>query len=734
MENTLDKQNNQYQSWEKQGLFKADPKSAKPSYALLIPPPNLNGELHLGHAMQHAILDCLARFKRLQGLDVLLLPGVDHAGIQFEGTFNKKLQKDGIRKEELGREEWLRQARQFRDEVYESFHNTWTVMGLSADWEKEVYTLEPKVQKAVFEEFKTFWEQDLLYKDAYIVQWCPNCGTAIEDVEMEYEEKKEKLYYIKYRIENANEVITLATARPETIYADTGIAIYRKHPKFSKFIGQMALNPLNGNKLPIFEDKRVDKNFGSGALKITPGHDPLDFEIGKDHNLPILHVIDKTGIMTHLAEELEGLTIADARQKTAQKLEELGAIEKIEDYTHSVPICERCKTTIEPLISEEWFVKMAPLRDKALKHISKINFAPKSYLKLLSSWIKNIHDWCISRSLWWGIRIPVWYCSKCNPNHQVGKDKDMVVSQEEPNKNCQTCGEKHWEQDPQIFDTWFSSGLWPLATLGWPDQTLELKRYYPWDFEITAPEIKYLWIARMIILGLWFKNQIPFKNMFFHGMLRDLQGRKFSKSSGNGIDPPDLIKNWGTDATRMMLYSYSAPGRDGRLNKQIADERCKNFRNFATKIKNITKFIIDLTPSVRGDSEERSHESTADSLLAVEDAREIPRRQDPEHPDDIWILTELEKTAKSITKNLDSFNLHLATDVLYDFIWHKLADVYIEKTKARRVEAQPTLEHVLEQSLILLHPFMPFLTEELWLQKLCKKESIMRASWPAIDH
>lgn len=698
-----------YRFWEEEGFFKATTTSSKTPYSLLMPPPNLTGELHLGHAMQHSIIDAIARFKRMQGFDVLLLPGVDHAGIQFEGTLNKILIKEGLSKQKLGREKWLEKAWQFKDEIYKSFHQTWIVFGLSADWSREVFSLEPKVQQAVFEEFKTFWEQDLLYKGAYIVQWCPKCGTAIEDLEMEYEERPEKLYYVNYPVEGTkNQYITIATARPETIYADTGIAIYPHHPKFKKFVGRTAQNPLSQTSIPIFEDKRVDKKFGTGALKITPGHDPLDYEIGKNHNLPILHAIDKTGQMTKLAGELLGLTINQARQKAAEKLAQLGVIEKTDNYIHSVPACERCKTTIEPLISEEWFVRMKPLAEKALKNIKKINFVPKNYLKIISSWLGEIHDWSISRSLWWGIRIPVWYCLRCNPHHQVGKDKDMAISLKAPAKSCQTCQEKHWVQDEQVLDTWFSSGLWPLATLGWPQKPIELNRYYPWDFEISAPEIKYLWIARMIMLGLWFQDDVPFKNMFFHGMLRDFKGRKFSKSLGNGIDPNELRDRWGTDATRMALLTYSAPGRDGRLSKQTIDERCQNFRNFGTKVQNIARFIIDLKPK----------NALTESNFS--------------HPDDQKIIKQLHQAVLDITKNLELFNLHLAIDKLYNFIWHQLADVYLEKSKSRRVEAQPCLEHVFKACLKLLHPFMPFTTEGLWQKLPHTGKSIMLTSWPKV--
>jgi valyl-tRNA synthetase len=699
-----------YKFWEDQGLFSAEPDSDKQPYSLLMPPPNVTGALHLGHAMQHSIMDAIARFKRMQGFDVLLLPGVDHAGIQFEGTLNKLLEKEGTSRQKLGRENWLKRAWQFKEEVYNSFHETWKVYGLSADWSREVFTLDPKVKKAVLTEFQTFFDQDLLYKGAYIVQWCPKDQTAIESVEMEYEERKEKLYFINYEIKDQDlSNITIATARPETIAADVAIAIYPNHPKYKQYIGKMAQNPFTGTWIPIVEDKRVEKDFGTGALKITPGHDLLDYEIGKDHQLPVLHVIGKDGRITELDPKLKGLKILEAREKAVELL--VDVLEKTEEYTHTVPVCERCKTTIEPLISEEFFVKMKPLADKAIKRIGEVNFMPKNYQRIITDWMKEIHDWCISRSLWWGYRIPVWYCGKCNPAHGIGKDKDMVILFEEPGKNCDKCKEKHWVQEEKLLDTWFSSGLWPMATLGWPEESKEFNRYFPWDFETTAGEIKYLWIARMIMLSLHFTDQIPFKNMFFHGMIRDLQGRKFSKSLGNGIDPNELREQWGTDATRMALYTYSAPGRDGRASRQTMDERAKNFRNFGTKLANISRFIIDLAPA---------------------DAKHIENNIYPEleHKDDKEIIEHLNKTIVDVTNNLEGFQLHLASETLYEFIWHQFADKYIESTKDRRSEAQPVLEYVFRTSLELLHPFMPFITEELWQKLPHEGKSIMITKWP----
>ena len=699
-----------YQQWEDSEYFQAKPDSNKKTYSLLMPPPNLTGELHLGHAMQHAIMDAIARFKRFKGYDVLLLPGVDHAGIQFEANFNKILSKEGLTKEKLGREEWLRRAWEFKEQIYNSVHNTWKIFGLSADWGREVFTLEPKIKTAVVEEFKSFWDQDLIYKGAYIVQWCPKDQTAIEDLEMEYQEKKEKLYYVNYKIIGTNEFITIATARPETIAADVAIAIYPKHNKYAKYVGKFAENPLTNKNLVIIEDKRVDKKFGTGALKITPGHDILDYEIGKDNKLEILHVVNKFGKITNIDPRWEGLKVVEAREKAVEFLKENGFLEKEVEYTHSVPVCERCKTVVEPLISEEWFITMKPLAAKALKNINKIKFAPANYEKIIKDWLGEIHDWSISRSLWWGHRIPVWYCQICNPTHQVGKDKDMLVSIDNPSQSCNTCGKVNWVQEEQVLDTWFSSGMWPLSTLGWPEDTKELEKYYSWDFEITAPEIKYLWIARMIMLGLWFKDEIPFKNMFFHGMIRDSQGRKFSKSLGNGIDPNELRAQWGTDAVRMALYTYSIPGRDALVSRQLMDERCKNFRNFSTKLKNIARFIYELKPD--------------DTII----------KSDYSNPEDKEIIEKLNETIKKVEKGFDKYELHIAVDEIYSFVWHELADKYIENTKKRRGEAQPVLEEVFMKCLILLHPFMPFTTEEIFGNISGNTRLLIYEAWPLTTH
>src|SRR3990167_8077306 len=725
-----------YSFWEESGFFRADPKSKNPRYSLLIPPPNLTGELHLGHAMQHAILDAIARFKRLQGDDVLLLPGVDHAGIQFEATFDKALSKKNLSKQKLGREKWLEEAWKFKEEIYKSVSATWRFLGLSADWSREVFTLDEGPKRAVFEEFKTYFEKGLIYRGPYIVQWCPKDSTAIEDVEMEYEERKEKLYFVKYqrvkelKSKSSDEYITVATTRPETIFADVAVAVYPNHPTYKTLVGQKVINPLTGKSIQVIEDKRVEKDFGTGALKITPGHDLLDFKIGRDHNLPIIQVVDKNGRMTENTD-LEGMKVLEAKARVVEILREKGALVKEEDYVHNVGVCERCKTVVEPLISEELFVKVGDLAREAVATINRdeIKFLPKNYKKIFVEWLKDIHDWCISRSLWWGHRIPVWYPStslrtssstslrirdKRHGTRDKLSEREIRISLDSPGKG--------WVQDEQVLDTWFSSGLWPMSTLGWGDESQsgkskwnELSRYFPWDFEISAPEIKYLWIARMIMISKYFTGRIPFKTMFFHGMLRDLEGRKFSKSLGNGIDPNYLIEQWGVDATRMALYTYSIPGRDGRVSREILDERGKNFRNFGTKLRNISRFILELAPVPTSEVEpSQQHKNTSKVNIA----------------NDKWILDELNKTIKKVTKNLENLELHLAVEEIYEFVWHKFADKYIEESKSERAKAQPALEHVLKQVLILLHPFMPFLTEEIYQRLDVKRGSIMLEEWP----
>ena len=739
---------NIFDFWYKNGFFAADPSSQKKPFSLLIPPPNLTGELHLGHAMQHSILDAVARFKRLQGFDVLLLPGVDHAGIQFEATFDKYLAKQNLSKQKLGREEWIKKAWEFKEEVYKSVSASWRIMGLSADWSREVFTLDDGPKKAVFEQFKTYYDAGLIYKGPYIVQWCPKDQTAIEDVEVEYEERKEKLYYLRYPLKdkrlttNAKNYITVATVRPETMFADAAVAVNPKDRRYKDLIGEKVVVPFVNREVPIIADETVDIKFGSGAVKVDPAHDLEDFRRAREHNLEIMASVGKDGRLTELAREFAGLKTHESRETIIESLEKKGLLERVEEIKHNVSVCERCKMPTELLISEEWFLKVEDMAKGAIKVIKtgKINFLPKNYARILVDWLSNIHDWCISRSLWWGHRLPVFYCQQVKSS-KCKVQKGIIISLEQP-KTCPYCGSAELKQDEQVLDTWFSSGLWPLSTLGWPfasaqdkpskempDFDPELKKYFPWDFEISAPEIKFLWIARMIMISNYFTKQIPFKTMFFHGMLRDLQGRKFSKSLGNGIEPQYLVDQWGVDATRMALYTYSVPGRDGRVSRGILDERGKNFRNFATKLRNVARFVIELKP----DTDTRhSGLSRIDSGVPF-DSAQGPQNDKlvlVKHEDDKWIRDELARLVVKVTNNLERLELHLAVEEIYEFVWHKFADVYIERCKERRDEAQPVLEDVLRTSLILLHPFMPFLTEEIYQKFVSGKKSIMVEDWP----
>ena len=745
-----------YDFWIKKKYFHANPKSGEKPYCILMPPPNVTGGLHMGHAMQHSIMDVLARFKRMQGYDVLLQPGVDHAGILFQGTFEKKLLKEkNLTRQKLGREKFLEECWKFKNEVYASISKTFRFMGISADWEREKFTLSPQMIKAVYTAFKNLWDEGLIYKGKYIVQWCPRCATAIEDVEMEYEERKDKLYFIRYpfidKISLApfkggerRRFITIATTRPETMFADVAVAVNPTDERFKNSINKKVILPLANREIPIITDEKVEKDFGTGALKITPAHDLLDYEIGDRHNLERLQVIDKEGKLTNLAGEFKGIFSLKAREKVVKKLKQEGFLEKIEDYIHSVSVCERCKATIEPIISEEWFVKMGGLANEAIKKIKaeKIRFYPENYGEILTDWLENIHDWCISRSLWWGHQLPVYYCQKCLGNSISQEKADeknkkklkvkseklkvdgIIVSVEKP-KRCPVCGSKDIKQDKQVLDTWFSSWLWPISTLGWPDETEEFKKYYPSCFEISAPEIKYLWIARMIASGVKFTGEVPFKNMFFHGTMRDIKGKKFSKSLGNGINPIEIVEEWGTDSLRATLISYSVSGRDILVSRQILDERLKNFRNFNNKIWNASKFIL-----MNLEKDDLNHHSESDTTSC--------RFQN----DDLKMLKHLNKLIKETTNDIENFKFHLALEKLYESFWHTFCDEYIEKVKPRlngkdnesKLAAKWTLYQCLKTYLKLLHPFIPFITEEIWQNVFSandgNKKSITISDWP----
>src|SRR3989338_8576054 len=706
-----------YKLWEESGFFNPDNLRGEP-YAIIMPPPNANGALHIGHALFVTLEDIMIRYARMRGRKTLWLPGTDHAGFETQVVFEKKLEKEGRSRFQMTREEFYKEVWDFVQDYKQQTEDGIRRLGASTDWSRNMFTLDPRIIQIVYETFEQMYRDGLIYRGNRICNWCVKHQTGLADLETEHEERTDPLYYIKYG------PLTLATVRTETKFGDTALAVNPKDKRYREYVGkEFEIETLAGKrKMKVIADDVVDPKFGTGVIKVTPGHDFNDYEIGKRHNLPILQVINKSGRLTELAGKYAGMKLEEARQAMIPELRERGILVKEEDYVHNVAVCERCKSVVEPLISDEWFLKVSELADGAVKVIDdgKIKFLPKNYAKILKDWLLNIHDWCISRSLWWGHRIPVWYRVTEVQRDNGTKSIEVKVSLDSPGAG--------WVQDEQVLDTWFSSGLWPLSTLGWPFDLAqgkpsserasldpELAKYFPWDFEISAPEIKYLWIARMIMIANYFTGEVPFKTMFFHGMLRDLQGRKFSKSLGNGIDPMYLIAKWGVDATRMALYTYSIPGRDGRVSREILDERGKNFRNFATKIRNIARYTLELKP---------------DSSVILSGSEESRDPSSTTH-DDRWILDELEKVTKKVTNNLESLELHLAVDELYDFVWHKFADKYIEESKSERANAQPTLEYVLKQVLILLHPFMPFSTEEIYQKFEVKRKSIMLEEWPS---
>jgi len=714
-----------YSNWLARGVFKADPTSSKPHYSILMPPPNLTGTPHIGHALQQTIMDIVARFKRMQGHDVLFQAGVDHAGIQFQGALEKKLKKEkGLTRQKMGREKFLEEAWKFKEASYSDNKKQFEMMGISADWSREVFTLDSKPTLAVYTQFKKFWDEGLIYKGPYIVQWCPGCGTAIEDVEVDYEDRESKLYFIKYALAEGSESLVIATTRPETYFADTAVAVNPTDERYSSFIGKEVILPQINRRIPVITDESVDIAFGSGVLKVTPAHDVHDYEIGKRHNLPLIAGVDKEGRLTEVAGEFAGLKTDEAREQVVAKLQAGGFLDKIETYKGSVAVCERCKSKVEPLISEEWFVRVKDMANKAIEVINngEINFYPANFGGIITDWLTNIHDWCISRSLWWGHQIPVWYCEKCNPEHDPYNKRGVLVYipkdfNDDP-KTCLDCKGSNLTREPQVLDTWFSSGLWPLSTLGWPAETPELAAYFPFSFELSGGEIKFLWIARMIMLAEKHVANIPWKNQFFNGMLRDLKGQKFSKSLGNGIDPIELLDQFGTDVLRAVLTTYAAAGRDGRINKQLVIERCQNYRNFANKVWNASRFVYGSQRSENGS------EIKEDRIQKTED--------------DIKMQGEVKRVTTEVTKHLESFNFHLALDEVYSSFWHVFCDWYLEVVKARLKgsdeASKQAAQIVLRESLLtyvkLLHPFMPFISEKIWRLFNEEFDILMSESWP----
>jgi valyl-tRNA synthetase len=702
-----------YDLWEKNGYFKPKVIPGTKPFTIIMPPPNANGSLHIGHAVFVTLEDIMVRYHRMLGVPTLWLPGADHAGIQTQVVYEKELEKRGLSRFDLGREKFYQETYDFTMKNKAVMENQLRKLGASCDWSREHFTLEPEISKSVFLTFKKMYVDGLIYRGKRIINWCPRCGTALSDVEVIYKEKETFLTYIKYPIDGSKEFITVATTRPETMLGDTAVVVNPSDPRYKMLIGKHVLLPLSGRKIPIIGDEVVDKKFGTGAVKVTPAHDPIDFEISQRHDLEVIDVIGKDLKMTAAAgKEFEGLKYNVAREKVVSELKKLGLLVKETKYTHAVGTCERCKSIIEPLISEQWFVKIKPLAEKAIKAVKsgKIIFTPKRYEKVYYNWMENIRDWCISRQIWWGHRIPVYYCQDCNA---------VMVETEQP-KKC-NCGSTNILQDPDTLDTWFSSGQWPFNTLGWNEavasgeksKTGDFEKFYPTSVMETGWDILFFWVARMIMLGIYCTGEVPFKEVVLHGLVRDQDRVKMSKSKGNSIDPLGVVEEYGADAIRMALVFGTGIGND----IVVSEDKIKGFRNFSTKIWNASRFI----------------------QTNLEDYAIVPRGtiESDFTKEDLWILAEYEKTVKKVTNSLTKHNFHHAAEEIYEFFWHKFCDKTIEDTKSRiygdnirsKAAAKWVLHYVLFGSLKLLHPFMPFVTEAIW-QNFNEKVPLIGSTWP----
>ena len=711
-----------YKNWEDKKYFHAEVDHSRTPFTIVIPPPNITGQLHMGHALDNTMQDILIRWKRMQGYNTLWQPGTDHASIATEVKIINNLKEQGISKQDLGREKFLEYCWDWRREYGGRIVNQLKKLGSSCDWDRERFTMDEGCNKAVTEVFVKMHEKGWIYKGSRIINWCPVCNTSISDAEVQYEEQAGHFWHIKYPlIEEDGRIsettfLEFATTRPETMLGDTAVAVHPEDERYNDLIGRYVWLPFVDRKIPIVADEYVDREFGTGVVKITPAHDPNDFEVGKRHNLPEINIMNDDATINENGGKFCGMDRYEARAQIVKELGEMGLLVSIEDYTHNVGTHDRCGTTVEPLIKQQWFVKMDELIKPAVKGVKDgdIQLIPKRMEKTYFNWTDNIRDWCISRQLWWGHRIPAYYCDQCG---------ETVVAKEEP-KFCPKCGCTHFTQDPDTLDTWFSSALWPFSTLGWPEQTEDLKYFYPTDVLVTGYDIIFFWVIRMIFSGYEQMGERPFKSVLFHGLVRDSLGRKMSKSLGNGIDPLQIIADYGADALRMTLITGNAPGNDMRF----YDERVIANRNFANKIWNASRFIMMNLP------EEGSPEEAA--LQALLDADLVPEGISAE---DKWILSRLNETVSAVTENMNKFELGIAVQKVYDFMWDEFCDWYIEMVKPRlyktddtqsKLAALWTLQKVLISGLKLLHPYMPFITEEIFTTIQSKEESIMISAWP----
>lgn len=696
-------ENKWYKYWEDNGLFRAEDKSDKQPFCIVIPPPNITGVLHMGHALNNTLQDILCRYKRMKGFNVLWQPGTDHAGIATQNVVEKSLAENGIDRHSVGRERFIKMVWDWRDKYGSIIIKQLKKLGSSCDWSRERFTMDEGLSRAVREVFVSLYNEGLIYLGDYIINWCPRCHTALADLEVEHEERDSYLYYIRYPYENGEGGLTVATTRPETLLGDTAVAVNPDDERYINLKGSNAILPILNRPIPLIFDVYVDKSFGTGALKVTPAHDANDFEIGNRQGLERIKVIDEDGRMNEMAGPYKGMDRFTCREKILEDLKAQGLLEKVEPYRNAIGHCYRCKTMIEPLLSKQWFVKIAPLAEKAVQAVKsgRTRIIPTSWENVYFDWMNNIKDWCISRQIWWGHRIPAWYCDDCG---------EVIVAKDAP-KKCK-CGNGNLRQESDVLDTWFSSALWPFSTLGWPDKTVTLNTFYPTSALITGFDILFFWVARMMMMGIHFMDEVPFKDVYIHALVRDAEGKKMSKSKGNVIDPLEVIEQAGTDAFRFTLAAFAAQGRDVKL----SEDRIEGYRHFVNKIWNSSRFVLMNLNEAGGSGIEPAE-------------RSLPDR---------WILTRLGKVSDEIGQALDDYRFNDAASLCYQFVWHEFCDWYIEMAKewlygedeSLKKSVQITLKEVLMGVLRLLHPFMPFMTEDVWQRMPGVKSSIMIAPFP----
>lgn len=699
-----------YKYWEENNYFQADANSSKKPFSIVIPPPNVTGSLHMGHALNNTLQDILIRFKRMQGYNVLWLPGTDHAGIATQNVVEKQLRQQNLTRQDVGREKFIQRVWEWKKEYGDLIIEQLKRLGASCDWSRTRFTMDEGLSKAVREVFVSLYEQGFIYRDYYIVNWCPRCQTALADIEVEYRTINGHLDYIKYEGATDEQSVIVATTRPETMLGDTAVAVNPDDKRYKYLIGKEVILPILGRRIKVVGDSFIEKEFGTGAVKVTPAHDPDDFEIGKRHNLQQINILNPDATMNENAGHYQGLDRYECRRRLIEDLKAQGLLIKREEYSYAVGHCYRCNTIVEPYLSQQWFVHMKEIAKPAIEAVKskKVEFIPNNWEKTYFEWMENIKDWCISRQIWWGHQIPVWYCQKC---------KVAIVERQNPTQ-CLACGSNELIQDPDVLDTWFSSALWPFSTLGYPAQTKDLATFYPTSVLSTGFDIIFFWVARMIMMGLKFMEDVPFKQVYIHALIRDADGQKMSKSSGNVIDPLDVLDRYGTDALRFTLAIMAVQGRDILL----SEERIEGYRHFCNKLYNAGRFIL------------MNLDDKQDTKYQLPDTKELSLA-------DKWILTRLNQVIEKVTAGIDSYCFNESAQILYDFIWHEYCDWYLELVKPqltgkRKKLTQDLLITTYDSILRLLHPFMPFITEEIWQKLPCFKEtnSIMLASFPTFNH